>query len=266
MISRLLIEWSTPAIHCHTYFITQPTIDPNHGRSERNANNINKHVILLENELLVHYDSYEGNLDTWQGYSKLDCLFRLTTQETPELHITVRLWGELSGLHKRPAMRKVYACKYVTFDCSSKWFYRLQLFPPRSKPHTHSTHPTNDIRRQKLDRCLWKKQDINEALDVWKEYMRHLILVLYGLNFSRVDKLCCHDSDAIWEVCHLISPANLLFIYLFRSTTMKTPVSWLTPFSTKPVVSCNSITSVGAHYDTVQYNINMIKYYAALLW
>ena len=153
-------------------------------------------------------------------------------------------------------------CIYVTFDCSSKWFYRLQLFPPRSKPHTHYTHNTNyNIRRQKLDRCLWKKRDINEALDVWKEYMRHLILVFCGLDFSLVDILCrCHDSGAIWEVHH---PAKLLFICLGQQQGKCLRISWLTPFSTKPVVSHNSITSVGAHYNTVQYNM---KYHATLLW
>ena len=52
MISRLLIEWSTPATHCRTYFITQPTMDPNHEWSERNANHVTQHVILFENELL----------------------------------------------------------------------------------------------------------------------------------------------------------------------------------------------------------------------
>ena len=177
MIISPLIEWSTPTIHCYTYFITHPTIDPNHEWSERNVNHVTQHVILLENKLLVHYRRYEGNLDAWQGYTKLECVFRLITQKTPKLHITVRLWGELCGLHKRPEMRKVYACKYVTFDCGSKFFYRLQLFPPRSKPHTHYTHYTTNIGRQKLDRCLWKKRDINEALDVWKEYMRPLIQV-----------------------------------------------------------------------------------------
>ena len=95
MILNDLTHWMIQtAIHCHTYLKTQPTIDTNHEWSERNANHITPHVSLLENELLVHYGRYEGNLDTWQGYWKLDCLFRLTTQETLKLHITVRLWNE----------------------------------------------------------------------------------------------------------------------------------------------------------------------------
>ena len=64
------IHWMIQtAILYHTYFITQPTIDPNHEWSKRNANHVTQHVILLENKLLVHYGSCEGNLVTDQGYS-----------------------------------------------------------------------------------------------------------------------------------------------------------------------------------------------------